>query len=79
MLGTSMISRRYAKMTIATDRARQDNEQRTYVDIDGETFVKVTDDDLSEQIRQMNCLLTTLVEEQKKTNTYFAIITNQRL
>ena len=38
-----------------------------------------TDDDLSEQTRTMVCLLEILVEEQKKVNMYFSLITGNKL
>lgn len=63
----------------AGTRNRLDNEQRTYTDIDDQTYVKVTDDDLSIQLHRMNCILADMLEEQKKTNIYLAMMNDHNL
>lgn len=60
-------------------RTRLDNEQRSYVDINGETYVRVSADDLSQHLLHINRLLEELLKEQKVLNTYMAVITDHKL
>jgi hypothetical protein len=60
-------------------RHRHDNELRTYIDIDGDTFVKVTDGSLNEKLDILNSTQAEMVKELKRLNMYFALITNTRI